>query len=56
VLEVKEADIEEVSKVMADLTQKDRGCFIPGQPIGVDLDIGDDYAFGKFEKQYPELL
>ena len=56
VLEVKESEVEEVSKIMADLTQKDRGCFIPGQPIGVDLDIGDDYAFGKFEKQYPELL
>jgi DNA polymerase I-like protein with 3'-5' exonuclease and polymerase domains len=56
VLEVKESDVEEVSDMMAKITQKDRGCSIPGQPIGVDLDIGDDYAFGKFEKQYPELL
>jgi DNA polymerase I-like protein with 3'-5' exonuclease and polymerase domains len=56
VLEVADADIEEVSKVMAEFTQKDRGCSIPGQPIGVDLDIGDDYAFGKFDKQYPEFL
>jgi hypothetical protein len=41
---------------MADFTQKDRGGSIPGQPIGVDLDIGEDYAFGKFDKQYPEFL
>ncbi len=56
VLECKEEEVEEVSKMMAKLTQKDRGCSIPGQPIGVDLDIGDDYAFGKFDKQYPEFL
>jgi DNA polymerase I-like protein with 3'-5' exonuclease and polymerase domains len=56
VLEVKESDVEIVSDMMAKITQKDRGCSIPGQPVGVDLDIGDDYAFGKFEKQYPELL
>jgi DNA polymerase-1 len=56
VLEVADKDIEEVSKVMAEFTQKDRGCSIPGQPIGVDLDIGEDYAFGKFDKQYPEFL
>ncbi len=56
VLEVAEEDVQSVSKAMADFTQKDRGCSIPGQPIGVDLDIGDDYAFGKFDKQYPEFL
>jgi DNA polymerase I-like protein with 3'-5' exonuclease and polymerase domains len=56
VLEVLESEVEEVSEMMAKITQKDRGCAIPGQPIGIDLDIGDDYAFGKFEKQYPELL
>jgi len=56
VLEVAEDDVESVSKAMAEFTQKDRGCSIPGQPIGVDLDIGDDYAFGKFDKQYPEFL
>ena len=56
VLECKEEEVEEVSEKMAQLTQKDRGCSIPGQPIGVDLDIGGDYAFGKFDKQYPEFL
>jgi hypothetical protein len=33
-------------------TQKDRGCSIPGFPIGVDQEVGDDYSFGKFEKTY----
>jgi DNA polymerase I-like protein with 3'-5' exonuclease and polymerase domains len=56
VLEVPDSEIKEISDVMAKFTQKDRGCSIPGQPIGVDLDIGEDYAFGKFDKQYPEFL
>jgi len=56
VLEVADKDVKEVSEIMAKFTQKDRGCSIPGQPIGVDLDIGDDYAFSKFDKQYPEFL
>ena len=33
-------------------TQKDRGCSIPGQPVGVDQDVGQDYSFGKFEEVY----
>jgi DNA polymerase I-like protein with 3'-5' exonuclease and polymerase domains len=33
-------------------TQKDRGCSIPGCPIGVDQEIGKSYDFGKFDKQY----
>jgi DNA polymerase I-like protein with 3'-5' exonuclease and polymerase domains len=33
-------------------TQHDHGCSIPGTPIGVDQDIGDDYSFGDFEVQY----
>ena len=56
VLEVMDESVDIVAKKMAELTQKDRGCSIPGQPIGVDLDIGEDYAFGKFEKQFPEFL
>jgi DNA polymerase I-like protein with 3'-5' exonuclease and polymerase domains len=56
VLECKDEEIDEVSTKMAELTQKDRGCSIPGKPIGVDLDIGEDYSFGKFEKQYPDLV
>ena len=55
VLEVADGDIDEVAKVMAELTQKDRGCTIPGRPVGVDLDVGEDYSFGKFEKQYADL-
>ena len=30
----------------------DRGISIPGCPVGTDWDIGNDYAFGKFEKKY----
>jgi len=56
VLEVMDESVDIVAKKMAELTQKDRGCSIPGQPIGVDLDIGEDYAFGKFEKQFPEFV
>lgn len=33
-------------------TQKDRGCSIPGTPIGVDQDVGKDYSFGHFDETY----
>ncbi len=56
VLEVEDSVVDIVAEHMALFTQEDRGCSIPGQPVGVDLDIGEDYAFGKFEKQYPEFL
>jgi hypothetical protein len=32
--------------------QMDRGLSIAGSPVGCDFDIGNDYAFGKFEKAY----
>lgn len=36
--------------------QKPRaGCHIEGAPIGCDFDIGDDYSFGKFEKEYQNI-
>jgi len=56
VLEVEDSVVDIVAEHMALFTQKDRGCSIPGQPIGVDLDIGEDYSFGKFEKQYSEFI
>jgi len=56
VLEVKDDIVDLVGDKMAELTQKDRGCSIPGRPIGVDLDIGEDYSFGKFKKQYMDLV
>lgn len=52
VAEVKDEDIEEYCQVLAKHTQADRGCSIPGCPIGIDIDIGDDYSFGKWEKVY----
>lgn len=33
-------------------TQKDRGCSIPGCPIGVDQEIGQEYSFGKWDEHY----
>jgi len=56
VAHVREDQVEMFCQKMAELTQKDRGLSIPGCPIGVDVEIGDDYSFGKFEKQYSELV
>jgi len=49
---VKDECVEEYCKILKRNTQKDRGCSIPGAPIGVDQEIGQDYSFGKFEKYY----
>lgn len=49
---VKDDDVEQYCHVLKGCIQKDRGCSIPGSPIGVDQEIGDDYSFGKFEKTY----
>ena len=27
---------------------------IPGQPIGIDQDVGDDYSFGDFDEAFGE--
>lgn len=44
--------IEEAKEILKRCVQKDRGCGIPGQPIGVDQEVGKDYSFGKFDKRY----
>jgi DNA polymerase I-like protein with 3'-5' exonuclease and polymerase domains len=49
---VKDQDVEEYCKILKLNTQRDHGCSIPGTPIGVDQDIGDDYSFGDFEVRY----
>ena len=49
---VKDEHVEEYCEILKRNTQKDRGCSIRNCPIGVDTDIGQDYAFGKFEKRY----
>ena len=45
-------DVDEYCNILRQCTQYDWGCNIPGFPIGVDQDIGDDYSFGSFEKTY----
>ena len=49
---VREDQVEQYCQILKQCIQKDRGCSIPGSPIGVDQEIGDDYSFGKFEKTY----
>ncbi|NBQ79973.1 MAG: hypothetical protein EBT99_15380 [Betaproteobacteria bacterium] len=49
---VKCEDVDEYCNILRQCTQYDWGCNIPGFPIGVDQDIGDDYSFGSFEETY----
>lgn len=49
---VKDEHVDEFCYIMSTQTQKDRGCSIPGFPIGVDQEIGQDYSFGKFDKVF----
>ena len=49
---VKDCDIPAYCDILRTNTQRDRGCSISGHPIGVDQDIGQDYAFGDFEQYY----
>lgn len=52
VAEVPEEELENYKEKLKFFIQKDRGLTIPGFPIGCDFEIGDDYSFGGFEKQY----
>jgi DNA polymerase I-like protein with 3'-5' exonuclease and polymerase domains len=49
---VKDEDVVEYCEILKRNTQHEWGCEIPGTPIGVDQDIGDDYSFGDWEKFY----
>jgi DNA polymerase I-like protein with 3'-5' exonuclease and polymerase domains len=49
---VKDEHVELYCEILKRNTQQDRGCSISGFPVGVDQDIGQDYAFGKFEEYY----
>jgi DNA polymerase I-like protein with 3'-5' exonuclease and polymerase domains len=49
---VKDDVLEEYKEILARNTQKDYGCSIPGTPIGIDVEVGNDYSFGKYEVQY----
>lgn len=52
---VKDEDVEQYCEIVKRNTQKDRGCSIAGCSVGVDIEIGQDYSFGKFEKQYVQV-
>lgn len=49
---VKDEHVDAYCEIARRNTQKDRGCSIPGCPIGVDQDIGQDYSFDKFDSVY----
>jgi DNA polymerase I-like protein with 3'-5' exonuclease and polymerase domains len=49
---VKEECVDEYCEILKRNTQHEWGCEIPGTPIGVDQDVGDDYSFGDWEKFY----
>lgn len=49
---VKDEHVEQYCEILKRCTQKDRGCSIPGTPIGVDQEVGQDYSFGHFEEVY----
>jgi DNA polymerase I-like protein with 3'-5' exonuclease and polymerase domains len=43
--EVPDEEMNEYCEKLEYYTKMDRGCSIPGAPVGVDLEIGDDYSF-----------
>ena len=49
---VKDEHVAQYCKILKLNTQYDHGCSIPGTPIGVDQDIGEDYSFGDFVVRY----
>jgi DNA polymerase I-like protein with 3'-5' exonuclease and polymerase domains len=49
---VPDDEVDQYCEIVKRNTQKDRGCNIPGFPIGVDQEVGQDYSFGKFDKKY----
>jgi DNA polymerase I-like protein with 3'-5' exonuclease and polymerase domains len=49
---VKDEDVVEYCEILKRNTQHQWGCEIPGSPIGVDQDIGEDYSFGHFVETY----
>lgn len=49
---VKGECVEEYCEIVKRNTQKDRGCSIKDCPIGVDIEVGQDYSFQHFEEVY----
>ena len=50
--EVPEDEVDHYIETLKEFIKTDRGLSIPGCAIGCDFEVGDDYSFGKFEKQY----
>lgn len=59
VAEVKEDQVDMYLAILKTCIQKDRGCSIPGAPIGVEEDSepggSADYSSGKLVKFYPHI-
>lgn len=53
---VPEEELEWYQNKLREHIQKDRGLSIPGCPIGIDIEVGQDYSMGKFEEKYDVLL
>lgn len=54
--EVPEDEVDLYCERLKQYVQKPRaGCYIEGAPVGCDFDIGEDYSFGKFEKEYQNI-
>jgi len=53
---VPDEEVELYTKMLVQFIQMDRGISIPGSPIHCDIEIGQDYSMGKFEKQYGDLV
>jgi DNA polymerase I-like protein with 3'-5' exonuclease and polymerase domains len=54
--EVPDDEIDYYKETLDKYIKMDRGIMIPGCPVGTDWDIGNDYAFGKYEKKYGDNL
>ena len=50
--EVPDDEVDAYMEALEGCIKTDRGLSIPGCAIGCDFEVGDDYSFGKFEKQY----
>jgi DNA polymerase I-like protein with 3'-5' exonuclease and polymerase domains len=49
---VKDEDVDRYCEILKECTQRDRGVSIPGCPVGIDVEVAQDYSMGKFQKQY----
>lgn len=50
--EVPENEVDTYKELITECIQRDRGLSIPGCPIGVDIDVADDYSLGKYAAKF----